>query len=108
MVTLTEEDWRKLDDCILKIHTTEALDAMQRQFMEDLDGLIPNQKSFFDLCSYKDGQFYFFHPVSVNMTVEQITSYYKQYQFSDYVAIPTSPSSTATQISSAILSGKIP
>ena len=80
MVTLTEEDWRKLDDCILKIHTTEALDAMQRQFMEDLDGLIPNQKSFFDLCSCKDGQFHFFHPVSVNMTVEQITSYYKQYQ----------------------------
>lgn len=86
MVALTQEEWRKLDDCILRIHTTETLEVMQQQFMEDLDGLIPNQKSFFDLCSCKDGQFYFSHPVSVNMTVEQITSYYKQYQFSDYVA----------------------
>ncbi len=79
MFYLTNKEWKKIDDCIFAIYNTKELELMQHKVMQILSDLIPHHKSFFDLCYNNGERFYFFRPISLNMTEEQITTYYEQY-----------------------------
>lgn len=86
MQELCVQDWEKLDPVILWLHSQTDLRTLQSGFLMRLESLIPHRRSFFDLCTRRDGRLLFFDPVSNNMTQEELDAYYGEYQFSDYVA----------------------
>ena len=86
MITLDNSQWNQLDEIILNLHIQKDVTILQTQILEQLAGLIPHRRSFFDLCTTQNGQRVFFAPVSLNMSKEELADYYKNYQYSDYVA----------------------
>lgn len=86
MITLDNSQWNQLDEMILNLHIQKDVTALQTQILEQLAVLIPHRRSFFDLCTTQNGQRVFFAPVSLNMSEEELADYYKNYQYSDYVA----------------------
>lgn len=86
MITLDNNQWNLLDEIILNLHIQKDITALQTQILEQLAVLIPHRRSFFDLCTTQNGRLVFFAPISLNMSNEELTDYYKNYQYSDYVA----------------------
>lgn len=96
MITLDNSQWNQLDSIILNLHTQNDITTLQTQILEQLAVLIPHRRSFFDLCTTQNGRLVFFDPVSLNMSKEELTDYYKNYQYSDYVAWSFSNNSAST------------
>lgn len=86
MIPFTDSQWKLLDSLLLDLHTQNDIYLLQSHLLEQLDILIPHRRSFFDLCTSQQGRLIFFNPVSLNMSKEELASYYKEYQDSDYVA----------------------
>lgn len=86
MIILDNSQWNQLDEIILNLHIQKDITVLQTQILEQLAVLIPHRRSFFDLCTIQNGQRVFFAPVSLNMSKEELADYYKNYQYSDYVA----------------------
>lgn len=86
MEKLRAQTWEALDQVILWLHSQADLRTLQSGFLARLEALIPHRRSFFDLCTRRDGRLLFFDPVSNNMSQEELDAYYGEYQFSDYVA----------------------
>ena len=86
MTTFTDNQWEQFNLLILDLYTQKDIFLLQSHFLEQLDKLIPHRRSFFDLCTFQQKRLIFFNPVSLNMTQEELASYYKEYQDSDYVA----------------------
>lgn len=86
MEQMTESCLQQMDDLLLTIHTHRDLTRLREDFLRKIQGLIPHRRSFFDLCQPRQGRLFFFDPVSLNMDQAQLSAYYQQYQYSDYVA----------------------
>ena len=86
MPVISEESWERIDPLICWLHTQSDISVLQSGFLKHLATIIPHRKSFFDLCTTRDGRLFFFDPVSNNMTDEELETYYQEYQYSDYVA----------------------
>lgn len=86
MEPMTEACLRQINDMLLKIHTQRDLTQLRLDFLRDIQGLIPHQRAFFDLCQPRQDRLFFFDPVSLDMDQSQLSAYYQQYQYSDYVA----------------------
>lgn len=86
VITLDNSQWNQLDEIILNLHIQKDVTALQTQILEQLAVLIPHRRSFFDLCTTQNGHRVFFAPISLNMSKDELTDYYKNYQYSDYVA----------------------
>ena len=75
MITLDNSQWNQLDEIILNLHIQKDVTILQTQILEQLAGLIPHRRSFFDLCTTQNGQRVFFAPVSLNMSKEELADY---------------------------------
>lgn len=86
MQKLSAQRWETLDPVICWLHTQSKLSQLQSGFLAQLAEIIPHRKSFFDLCTKRDGRLIFFDPVSNNMSEKELQAYYQEYQYADYVA----------------------
>ena len=85
MVELSDTRWRAIDDLLLALYGASDLADLRRRVMRGFKDLVPYDKGFFDLCDCSEsGRFVFFDPVSVDMTDEELLSYYQKYEPSDY------------------------
>lgn len=86
MKDLSSSVWEQLEKIILDIHTETDVPKLQLNFLTKLEALVPSTCSFFDLCRQKDGHLFFFDPVALHMSAADLAAYYREFQFSDYVA----------------------
>ena len=63
MITLDNSQWNQLDEIILNLHIQKDVTILQTQILEQLAGLIPHRRSFFDMCTKQKGQRVVFSPV---------------------------------------------
>lgn len=85
MVELSDNRWRQIDDVLLSLHFPADLTDLRTRVMTGLKAVVSFEKGFFDLCDCSErGRFVFYDPVSVDMTEEELLSYYQRYEPSDY------------------------
>lgn len=85
MVELSDGRWRQIDDLLLSLYFPADLADLRTRVMAGFKKLVPFEKGFFDLCDCSErGRFVFYDPVSVDMTEEELLSYYQRYEPSDY------------------------
>lgn len=83
---LTAEQWTRINDTVVWIHSQRCPETLQRGTLERLFGLIDHDVSFFDLCDDVGGPVTFVDPVSTTLSSVQLADYYQNYESSDYVA----------------------
>ncbi|RDB69934.1 helix-turn-helix transcriptional regulator [Eggerthella sinensis] len=87
MVELSDSRWRSIDDLLLTFYEATDLADLRRRVMTGFKELVAYDKGFFDLCDADQSErFVFYDPVSVDMTDEELLSYYQSYQAADFVA----------------------
>ncbi|MCR5033983.1 MAG: helix-turn-helix transcriptional regulator [Clostridia bacterium] len=80
---LSSSQWEKIDEIVLKIYAEQDLRKMRLQFLDNIQNLIPHDKSFFDLGYIKKNQVVFFDPVTNNMKEEFLAAYFDTYEPTD-------------------------
>lgn len=87
MVELSDGAWRRIDDLLFDLYAISDVFELRKRFMAGFKELVPYAKGFFDLCDCSEsGRYVFFDPVSVDMTDDELLSYYRTYEPADYVA----------------------
>lgn len=87
MIELSDARWRQVDDLLFSLYEASDLFDLRRRFMAGFKEIAPYEKGFFDLCDCSEGgRYVFFDPVSVDMTDDELLSYYRTYEPADYVA----------------------
>ena len=85
MVELSDSRWREIDDLLLTFYTASDLTDLRQRIMAGLKRITPYHKGFFDLCDCgQTGRFVFYDPVSIDMSAEELLSYYQKYEPGDY------------------------
>lgn len=81
---ISSKDWAFIHKVLLSLYPIQDAEELQQFTLQRLEEYIPHQKSFFDLGFSKQGNIHFFHPLSFNMTKEELDTYYTNYQQTDY------------------------
>ena len=78
MVELSDGAWRRIDDLLFDLYAINDVFELRKRFMAGFKELVPYAKGFFDLCDCSEsGRYVFFDPVSVDMTDDELLSYYR-------------------------------
>ncbi len=83
MISLSQEEWKEINEIILSIYSENDFNKLRRDFLVSINTLIPHDRSFFDLGYKKNTKVVFFDPVSFNMEQEFLQSYYDSYESVD-------------------------
>ena len=83
MISLSSSQWERINDIVMGIYSEHDLRKMRLKFLDEIQELIPHDKSFFDLGYIKNTQVVFFDPVSNNMEEKYLASYFDMYESTD-------------------------
>lgn len=71
---------------VLNIHSKQNVYDLRTTFLRDVEKLIPHEKSIFDMGCYKKNKIIFFDPVSLNIDEKMLSSYYTDFEMSDFMS----------------------